>query len=117
MIMSDHIKITPAEGTWVIRADGAILGESAEALELTEGSYPPVIYFPRKDFAMAFLDKSDQHSHCPYKGSASYYSIATASGQIRDAVWSYEDPKPGMEAIKGYLAFYPSKVTVEQTDV
>jgi len=37
--MADHIKIRPATGTWVVRAAGAVLGESKNALELTEGSY------------------------------------------------------------------------------
>ncbi len=41
--MSDHIKIRQAPGTWVVRAGGAVLGESTNALELSEGDYPPVI--------------------------------------------------------------------------
>ena len=112
--MSDHIKIRPASGTWVIRAGGAVLGETSRALELTEGDYPPVIYVPREDIAMAFLEPSDTVSTCPHKGKASYYSIIAKSGAIKDAVWSYEDPKPGVADIKGYLAFYTSKVAVEE---
>lgn len=112
--MADHIKINPADGTWVVRAGGAVLGESANALELTEGRYPPVIYIPRADIAMMFLDKSDTTSTCPHKGVATYYSIASNGGPIADAAWSYESPKPGMEAIAGHLAFYDAKVDVEQ---
>jgi len=81
---------------------------------MTEGDYPPVIYFPRADIAMAFLEPSDTTSTCPHKGSATYYGIAAKSGLIADAVWSYEDPKPAVAAIKGYLAFYKTKVTVEE---
>ena len=112
--MADHITIRPAAGTWVVRAGGAVLGESAGALELTEGDYPPVIYFPRADIAMAFLEPSDTRTTCPHKGEATYFSIIAKSGAIRDAVWSYESPKKGLEAIAGHLAFYPSKVTVEE---
>jgi len=112
--MADHITIGKAEGTWVIRAGGAVLGETKNALELRESGYPPVIYFPRENIAMAMLDPSDTTSRCPYKGDASYYSIQTKSALIKDAAWSYEHPKEGMEAIAGYLAFYPDKVTVEQ---
>jgi uncharacterized protein (DUF427 family) len=112
--MSDHISIRPATGTWVVRAGGAVLGESAQALELTEGDYPAVIYFPRADIAMAFLEPSDTTSTCPFKGVASYFSIVAKSGPIKDAVWSYEAPKPGLEAIKDHLAFYTSKVAVEE---
>ncbi len=112
--MSDHIKISPTDGTWVVRAGGAVIGESTDALELTEGHYAPVIYFPRSDIAMAFLEKSDTVSTCPYKGQATYYSIIAKSGPIKDAAWSYEAPKAGMEAIAGHLSFYTSKVTVEE---
>ena len=113
--MADHIKIRDAEGTWSVRAGGAILGESARALELSEGDYPAVIYFPREDIATAFLDASSKTSHCPWKGDASYFSIVTKSTTIRDAVWSYEDPKQEVSQIKGYLAFYTGdQVTVEQ---
>ncbi|WP_342076191.1 DUF427 domain-containing protein [Yoonia sp. SS1-5] len=112
--MANEIKIRPATGTWSVRAGGAVLGESTNALELTEGDYPPVIYFPRADIAMAFLEPSETTSTCPFKGKASYYSIVAKSGPIADAVWSYEDPIAAVAEIKDYLAFYPSKVAVEK---
>ncbi len=113
--MADHIKIRPADGTWSVRAGGAVLGESANALELSEGSYPPVIYFPRDDIAMEFLDTSDKSTTCPHKGDASYFSIVTKSTVLKDAAWSYETPKEGVAEIAGHLAFYPSDtVTVEK---
>ena len=113
--MADHIKIRPATGTWTVRAGGAVLGESAKALELTEGDYPAVIYFPRDDIAMEFLDPSDKSTHCPHKGDASYFSIVTKSTVLQDAAWSYETPKDGVAEIAGHLAFYASDtVAVEQ---
>lgn len=114
--MADHIAIHPAEGTWVVRAGGAVIAESAEALELVEGDREPVIYFPRADIAMAFLDPTETTSTCPHKGVAAYFSIVTKSTTLADAAWSYETPKPGVAQIAGYIAFYalPEKVTVEQ---
>lgn len=112
--MADHIRIRTAPGKWVVRAGGAVLGESKRAQELTEGSYPPVIYVPREDIAMAMLDRTDRSSTCPWKGAASYYSIITPGGTLADAVWSYEAPKAGCEAIAGHLAFYTDRVTVER---
>ena len=110
-----NITIHKAAGTWVVRAGGAVLGESENALELVEGSYEPVIYFPREDIAMAFLDESDHRSHCPHKGEASYFSIVTKSTTLENAVWSYEDPKENVARIKDYLAFYVSdKLAVER---
>ena len=110
--MADHITIAQADGTWTVRAGGAVLAESENALELKEGSYPPVIYIPRDDIAMAFLDASDKTSHCPHKGDASYFSIVTKSTTIADAAWSYETPKEGVAAIAGHLAFYESDLVV-----
>ncbi|QYK40986.1 MAG: DUF427 domain-containing protein [Paracoccaceae bacterium] len=112
--MADHIRIRTAPGTWVVRAGGAILGESRRALELTEGSYPPVIYFPRADVAMAMLDRTDRSSTCPWKGQASYFSVVTPEGRIENAVWSYETPIDDVSQIAGHLAFYTDRVTVER---
>ena len=112
--MNDHIKIRNAGGTWVVRAGGAILAESKNALEMIEGDYPPIIYFPREDVGMEFLEKSETSSHCPHKGDATYYGIEAKSGLIANAAWSYEDPFDGMEPIKEHLAFYATKATIEQ---
>lgn len=98
-----------------MRAGGAVLGESSNALELQEGDYPPVIYFPREDIAMAFLDPSDETSRCPHKGDATYFSVVTKSRTLKNAVWSYEAPKEAVAQIKGHLAFYSmDEITVEQ---
>ncbi|GAA6174953.1 DUF427 domain-containing protein [Sulfitobacter pacificus] len=113
--MGNDIKITKASGSWTVRAGGAVLGETDAALVLSEGAYPPVIYFPRGDIAMAFLDASDKTSHCPHKGDASHYSVVTKSRTLKDAVWSYEDPKDAVAEIKGYMAFYDiDEIAVEQ---
>lgn len=113
--MASHIKITKAPGTWSVRAGGAVLGESSNALELREGDYDPVIYFPREDIAMAFLDRSDASSTCPHKGDATYFSVVTKSRTLENAAWSYEDPKPAVAEIKDHLAFYKmDEIAVEQ---
>lgn len=92
-----------------------MLGESTNALELREGDYPAVIYFPREDLAMAFMDASDKTTHCPHKGDASYFSVVTKSTTLKDVAWSYEQPKEDVARIKDHVAFYSGdSVTVEQ---
>ncbi len=113
--MSDYITLRKAPGSYSIRGYGAVLGESSNVIELSEGSYEPVLYVPREDLAMAFFDKTDHSTHCPHKGDASYYTLQAKSGPVENAAWSYESPKEGLEQITGHLAFYPDKVTVEQT--
>lgn len=113
--MASTLTIKAAEGNWSVRAGGAILAESKNALELREAGHEPVIYFPREDIAMAFLDESKHATACPLKGTASYFSIITKSKTIENAAWSYEAPAEGAAAIKGYLAFYASdEVKVER---
>jgi uncharacterized protein (DUF427 family) len=113
-MLSERLRIHAADGVWVVRAGGAVIGETSRALELTEGSYPPVIYFPREDLGMAFFEPSTTTSTCPHKGRASYFDILGPAGPIRDAAWSYEAPLPAAGRIAGHLAFYTDKVTIEQ---
>jgi uncharacterized protein (DUF427 family) len=112
--MSDYIKIRSAQGTWVVRAGGAVLGESTQALELSEGSHAPVIYFPRADLAMAFLEASDHTTHCSHKGDATYFDVVVKSGTLQNAGWSYETPNDDVARIKDHVAFYVDRITVEQ---
>lgn len=113
--MGDDIKTETAPGTWVVRAGGAVIGETGKAVRLTEPGQDPVIYFPRDDIAMALLEPSQTTTTCPDKGEATHYSIQTKSVLIADAAWSYEAPEPGVERIARHIAFYPADtVTVEQ---
>lgn len=113
--MDNDITIAPAKGTWVVRAGGAVLGESDQALELKEGRADPVIYFPRSDIAMDFLDTSEKTTTCPKKGTASYFSIVTKSTTLENAAWTYDTPFESVSEIAGYLAFYSTdQVAVEQ---
>ncbi|WP_170343728.1 DUF427 domain-containing protein [Ruegeria atlantica] len=110
-----EITIRKAPGKWTVRSGGAILGETNNALELLEGDKDPVIYFPRNDIAMAFLDRTDKVTHCPGKGDATHFSIVNKSSVTANAVWSYEDPIQAVAEIKDHLAFYPvESVKVEQ---
>ena len=111
--MSDHITLKAVEGTYSIRAAGAVLGETSNAVELQENGYDPVIYVPRADLAMAFFDQTDHNTTCPHKGVATYFTIQAKSGPIPNAAWSYENPNEGLEKIAGHLAFYGNKVTIE----
>ena len=112
--MPPHITIRPADGTWVVRAGGAVIGQTNNALELVEGDRAPVIYIPRGDIAMPFLEKSASTTHSANIGDASYYSVQTKSVLIRDAAWSFESPRAEAAQIAGHLSFASDQVAVEQ---
>ncbi len=69
-----------------------------------------MLYIPRDDADMNLLTPSNHRTHCPYKGDASYFSIAADGRSSQNAVWSYEQPFPAMTEIKDHLAFYPDRV-------
>ncbi|EEE35750.1 conserved domain protein [Rhodobacteraceae bacterium KLH11] len=113
--MTNQITIRKAPGKWSVRSGGAILGETNNALELLEGENDPVIYFPRSDIAMAFLDRSDKVIHDPIKGKATHFSIVNRSSVAENAAWSFENPGEAIAQLKDYLAFYPEdSIKVEQ---
>jgi uncharacterized protein (DUF427 family) len=114
MMMGDRITITEAEGNWVVRGGGAILGETERALRVEEPGEAPVIYFPREDIAMALLERSATPAHSDTKGDATLFSLQTKSMLVPDVAWSYEHPGEAAAAIGGYLAFDGGKVAVEQ---
>ncbi|MGF1550629.1 MAG: DUF427 domain-containing protein [Sphingomonadaceae bacterium] len=110
----DHpIDIAPFGGRVRVKAGGETIADSARALTLKEADYPPVHYLPRGDVDMERLERTDRRTHCPFKGDASHFSIAADDGRIENAAWSYEEPLPAVGEIRGRLAFYPDKVTIE----
>ena len=110
----DHpIAIAPTKGRVIVRFNGAVIADSANALTLQEASYPGVQYIPRADARMAHYKKTAHSTHCPYKGDASYFTLSAGPEQAENAVWSYENPYPAMREIAGHLAFYPNKVEIE----
>jgi len=104
----DYRIATKLAGTRVqVKFKGEVIADSRDAVEMKEGDYPAVYYLPRKDVKMDRLIRSSHQSYCPFKGTASYYSLMNG---VENAVWSYEEPYDEMSVIKGRLAFYPDKV-------
>jgi len=107
----DHpIAVAPNPHRIRVVLGGFIVAETTNALTLREATLPPVQYIPRRDVNMDLLERTQNQTHCPYKGDASYFTV-TAGGLVREnAVWSYENPFPAVAAIREHLAFYPNKV-------
>lgn len=80
-----------------------MLDSSAGAL-LHESGALPVPYFPLEHFDRGALERSDTATECPFRGRASYWSVHVDGHTLPDAVWAYEDPKPGHEWLRGFAA-------------
>jgi uncharacterized protein (DUF427 family) len=107
----DHpITVKPNPKRVRVHFNGKVVADSARALSLKEASYPPVHYIPRADADMTAFARTDHHTHCPYKGDASYFSLEVDGKRAVNAVWSYEQPFPAVSAIQEHLAFYPDRV-------
>ena len=109
----DHpISIAATDKRVTATFNGETIAETRAALVLDEAALPPVYYVPAGDVRMDLLERTDRRTHCPYKGDASYYSVAVGGRRAENAVWSYEAPYPAVAEIKGRLAFYPDKVRI-----
>ncbi|MFF5980172.1 DUF427 domain-containing protein [Streptomyces olindensis] len=90
----------------VVRGE-QVLAESDRPLVLHETGCPPRYYIPAEDVRLDLLTPSATHTYCPFKGTASYWSLPDAA----DLVWAYPDPKPDVAEIKDHLCFYEVDVT------
>ena len=109
----DHpITIEPTGERVVVRAGGRVVADTDRALTLQESTYNPVQYIPLEDVDQTVLRRTDHQTYCPFKGDASYYTVATPDGEIENVVWTYEEPYDAMSRIAGYVAFYADRVDV-----
>jgi len=81
--------------------NGVTIAESDDTI-VVEGNH----YFPADAVDAALLRPSDTHSVCPWKGTASYYTIAANGAENPDAAWYYPETKPEAESIRGRVAFW-----------
>jgi uncharacterized protein (DUF427 family) len=63
-------------------------------------------YFPLESVRQDVLRPSSTTSRCPWKGTASYYSIEVNGTTNPDAAWYYPEPLAAAENIKGRVAFW-----------
>ena len=107
----DHRVNTALAGIRVrVVFNGEVVADTRDAVRLDETGYGPVFYVPRKDVNMQLLQRTDDRTYCPFKGHASYFSIASGDRLAENAVWSYELPYDEMASIRERLAFYPNRV-------
>lgn len=81
--------------------NGQVIAESNDLVNV-EGNY----YFPKESIKSEFFQDSDTHTVCPWKGTASYYSISVGGQQNTDAAWYYPSPKDAAKEITGRVAFW-----------
>jgi len=91
-----------------IHSESDLIARTRAAYRVLETAGPPTFYLPRDDVDMNFLEARAGRSRCEWKGEASYWNVVASGLRVNAAAWSYEDPFPGFEAIRGYVSFYPA---------
>ena len=81
--------------------NGAIVAESDRTIVI-EGNH----YFPPDSIRKEHFKRSDTHTECGWKGTASYYTVEVGGQRNPDAAWYYPEPKDAAKQIAGYVAFW-----------
>jgi len=89
---------------------GETLADTTAVRLLHETRHLPVYYFPREDVRMDLLTPTEHRSHCPFKGEASYWTVAAGGRSAENAVWGYAAPYDEVAGIEDYLSFYWNKM-------
>jgi uncharacterized protein (DUF427 family) len=90
-----------------------VLAETSQPLLLSETGLPNRFYIPAGDVRQDLLEPSDTHTVCPYKGTASYWSVPAGDGKLTDAVWAYPEAEGDSAAVSGYLSFLHDDLIIE----
>ena len=90
--------------TW----NGAVLARSDDTV-VVEGNH----YFPRESLDASLFTESDTHTVCPWKGTASYFTVVVDGRENVDAAWYYPEPKDAAKEIAGRVAFWRGVVVSE----
>jgi uncharacterized protein (DUF427 family) len=85
------------KATW----NGQVIAESDDIVKV-EGN----AYFPAASLNKDYVKDSATKSTCPWKGTASYYTLSVQGQENKDAAWYYPDPKQAAAEIKGRIAFW-----------
>ena len=78
-----------------------VLAQSDDTV-VVEGNH----YFPADSIDCAYFEHSDTQTSCPWKGTASYYTLEVNGQSNPDAAWYYPEPKEAAQNIKGRIAFW-----------
>ena len=94
-----------------VHLDGTLLAETTHPLFVYETMVPVRTYYPREDVDWSLLEPSEHQSVCPYKGSATYWSV-TGQPKGRDLAWSYETVLADSGQLKDRVSFYDERTEV-----
>lgn len=100
-----RVDVRPTSRRVIVRAGEEVIAESGRALILSETGLPNRVYLPLDDVADGALEPTDTHTHCPYKGDASYWSLNAGGKTLDDAAFGYPEPFDDAGRVAGHVCF------------
>jgi uncharacterized protein (DUF427 family) len=85
---------------------GEIVLDTVRGMLLHETNLLPQLYLPWDDIDDSRLTPTEHSTHCPFKGDASYWSLAVGEQTATNAIWSYPKPIETASWLDGYAAAY-----------
>jgi uncharacterized protein (DUF427 family) len=85
-----------------------VLAESNETIVIESNHY-----FPPSSINREYFTESETTTFCPWKGTASYYTIMVNHEENTDAAWYYTSPKEAAKEISSYVAFWNGVEIIE----
>lgn len=107
-----RVDILPTSRRVRIEIDGVTVADSTNASFLFETNLPTRYYLPKTDVRMDLLRPTELATHCPYKGTARYWSVVIEGKTHENLVWGYDTPLPESQKIAGLVAFYNEKLDI-----
>ena len=89
---------------------GETIFDTVRATLLHETGLLPQVYVPEDDIRADLLRPTDHHTYCPFKGTASYWTIKIGDKNAENAIWGYESPYDETTQLAGHYAFYDTRV-------
>ena len=105
-----RVDVLPSSRHNEVESDGITVADSSNALVLFETGLPVRYYLPKTDVCMDLLTPTETRSHCPYKGTAEYWTVTVNSTDHEDFAWSCRTPLAESARIGGIVGFYNKKV-------
>ncbi|MFO0953354.1 MAG: DUF427 domain-containing protein [Isosphaeraceae bacterium] len=103
-------RVEPSAKPVRVEFGSVVIAESSRAWRVLETSHPPVYYIPPEDVRAGCLIRQAGGSFCEWKGRADYFDVSAGGKTAKSAAWSYPEPTTAFEPIRGYVAFYASRV-------
>jgi uncharacterized protein (DUF427 family) len=101
---SVHVRVT---------LGGELIAESRRPKVLSETGLPNRFYLPAEDVVPGVLEPSAKHTHCPYKGDASYHTVSAGGRRVQDAAWFYPEPLEEATRVRDHVCFLGDGIETE----